>query len=176
MQTGGNNQSKDILKLTVNMGGAMIRRYIISLVLVGLIFLISGCGGGGGGGNDVVAPAESTITISGAPETISIGTSSTSWYEYCCFVIVVKDANGIPLNGVDLSISYPWAIPNPPGLVQFYDGNTPKDSPLNVTTDENGAYYLKIGYQGGLVTYTGSIIVVSGSVSTTATFAVDTGS
>ena len=153
----------------------MKRRYIISLALVGLLFIISGCGGGGGGGDDVAAPAEAEITISGAPDTISIGTSSTSWYEYCCFIIVVKDANDIPLNNVDLSISYPWAVPNPPGLVQFYNGNTPVDSPLNVTTDINGAYYLKIRYQGGLVEYTGSLIVVSGSVSATATFAVDTG-
>lgn len=158
-----------------NMGGIMTRRYIISLALVGLLFIIIGCGGGGGGDDDVAAPAEATMTISGAPETISIGLGSTSWYEYCCFIIVVKDANGIPLNNVDLSISYPWAIPNPPGLVQLYDGNTPKDSPLNVTTDENGAYYLKIGYQGGLLEYTGSLIVVSGSVSATATFAVNTG-
>jgi len=161
------------------MGGMMIRRYIISLALVGLLFIIPGCGGGGGGGgDDVVAPAESTITISGAPsDTISIGTSSTSWYEYCCIVIVVKNANGIPLNDVDISISYPWAVPSPPGLVQFYDGkNNPQDSPLNVKTDINGAYYLKIGYQGGLLEYTGSILVVSGSVSAAATFAVDTGS
>lgn len=150
----------------------MIRRYINSLALIGLVIIIIGCGGGS---DDVVAPAESTITISGAPETISIGTSSTSWYEYCCFIIVVKDANGIPLNDVDISISYPWAVPNPPGLVQFYDGNAAKDSPLNVTTDNNGAYYLKIRYQGGIVEYTGSLIVVSGSVSATATFAVDTG-
>jgi hypothetical protein len=149
-----------------------MRKFTLLLTITIFLFIFSSCGGGGGGGND--APAEGKITISGAPDTITIIDTETNWYEYCCFVIVVKDANGIPLNNVNLSISYPWAIPNPPGLVQLYDGDTPEDSPMDVTTDGNGAFYLKIRYQGGLVEYTGSLIVVSGSLSATAKFEVST--
>jgi hypothetical protein len=146
-----------------------MRKFTLLLTITISLFILSSCGGGGGGYD---APAEGKITISGAPGTITITDIATNWYEYCCFVIVVKDSNGIPLNNVNLSISYPWAIPNPPGLVQLYDGDAPQDSPMDVTTDENGAYYLKIGYKGGLLDYTGSVLVVSGSLSATATFEV----
>ena len=148
-----------------------MRKLTLLLTIAIFLTILSPCGGCGEGTYD--APAGGKITISGAPDAITIGLPETSWYEFCCFVIVVKDAKDMPLNNVNLSISYPWAIPNPPGLVQLYDGDTPEDSPMDVTTDEHGAYYLKIRYQGGgLVEYTGSLIVASGSLSATATFEV----
>ncbi|MBI5663843.1 MAG: hypothetical protein HZC49_01950 [Nitrospirae bacterium] len=160
----------------------MLRKYIMSLALVGLLFIITGCGGGGNGssggllscGDGSSAPEDATITVSPATESIIDGTTGTAWDTYF-FSISVKNSDGIPLDCIKLNITYPWAIPSEAGLVQFFDGDTPKDNPMTATTDDNGTFYLKIRYQRGEVAYTGNLMVVSGAAEPgTATFEVKT--
>jgi len=150
----------------------MIRRYIISLLLVGLLFIILGCGGGGGSED---APPEATITINPTEITVSDASVATTEHtEY--YQIVVKDGNGIPLKNVELRITFVWAVPDVYGVVHFYDGGNPVDSPLDVETDEDGAYILTVKFQsGGGMTYNGTIQVTSGSLFASADFSVDTG-
>jgi hypothetical protein len=113
----------------------------------------------------------STITITG-PDNITDITPSTST-DTAFFAIVVKNQSGVPLANVEISITYPWAVPNPAALVQLFDGNnTQQDSPMSVTTDANGTFNLRMDYQRGLVDYTGTIQVTSGSVIGTADFSV----
>ncbi|MBI5408939.1 MAG: hypothetical protein HZA14_06205 [Nitrospirae bacterium] len=144
------------------------------LLITGLFFMLSACGGGGvGDGGSVDAPADSDIAITVSPDeaTITDGSSTTVVDTYY-FQIVVKKGD-IPLRDVNLSISFPWAVPSPAGAVQLYDGATKVDSPMNVTTDANGAYNLRFDYiRGGGVEYKGDLFVVSGSKSASATFEV----
>jgi len=153
----------------------MIRRYIISLALVALLFIIPGCGGGGGGSNsNTNAPVKATITVN--PEEVSVtdGTASidtTSQF----FYIVVKNENGIPYDEVEITISYLWAVPNKNALVQFYDGDDKVDSPMTVETDSNGTYKLRMDFKsGGGLAYSGNLQVSSGSVFGSASFEVKT--
>ncbi len=116
-------------------------------------------------------PVGSTITITG-PTLITDNSSSTST-DSVFFNIIVKNQNGDPLNDVIILISYPWAVPAPANLIQFYDGDTPKVSPMSVTTDSNGTYLLRMDYvRGGGVDYAGTLEVSSGSVIGTAEFSV----
>ena len=147
----------------------MIKKIIIGLCLMGTFFILSGCGGG------LDAPEGSTITITG-PESITDGSASTVT-DTAIFTVVVKNQSGVPLDNVKIWISYPWAVPSPAGAVQLYDGDTPKDSPMEVETDRNGTFNLRLDYRrGGGFEYTGNIQVSSGSVVGTAEFAVSSGS
>jgi hypothetical protein len=147
----------------------MIKKIIIGLCLMGSFFILSGCGG------NHAAPEGSTITITG-PSEISDGRTSTS-VNSAFFTIVVKNISGVPLNDVRIWITYLWAIPSEASLVQLYDGDTPQDQPMSVTTDTNGAFNLRLDYQqGGGLEYNGTIQVSSGSVVGTADFAVSSGS
>ncbi len=146
----------------------MVKKIIIGLCLMGSFFMWSGCGG------SFEAPVGSTITISG-PESITDGTSSTST-DSAFFTIVVKNRSGVPLDDVKIWITYPWAVPSPARLVQLYDDETPQNSPMSVKTDSNGTYNLRMDYERGLVDYTGTIQVTSGSVVGTADFDVSSGS
>ncbi len=111
------------------------------------------------------------IAITG-PEAITDASSSTS-VDSVFFNIVVTNQNGVPLNDVDIWITYPWAVPNPANRVQLYDGDIPKDTPMSVKTDSNGTYILRMDYvRGGGVEYTGTIQVTSGSVAGLADFSV----
>ncbi len=157
----------------------MIRRYIISLALVGLLFIITGCGGGGGAeGGSEEAPAEATITINPSSLSYAGGDDTTVVAEFVQqFNIVVKDPAGIPLRNVDLTIFYPFAVPGS-NVVQFYDGDPnqgapAQDSPMTVTTDENGSYTLFITFlaNGGLE-YSADVQVSSGAVYGSSTFEV----
>ena len=120
-------------------------------------------------------PEDGSITIS--PSSIKItdasGPVETDREQ---FLIVVKDANGIPLNNVEVVVSYPWAVPSPAGVVQLYDGSKPVDSPMTVITDENGAYIVKFDYQRGGIEYKGDFQFTAGSLFGSATFEVETGS
>ncbi len=150
-----------------------MRRYIIlasilSIGLIGVFFLV-GCG-------DVCAPPESTITIE--PASVSVTDSytaeSTSTQH---FTISVKDKEGMPLNDVKVWISFMWANPNDAGVVQLYDGDTPKDSPFWAKTDENGVYVLRFDLQSGAgLTYTGDVEVRSCDAFGTATVTVSASS
>jgi len=117
----------------------------------------------------------STISITG-PDSITDSSFSLST-DSVFFTIVVKNQNDVPLSDVEILITYPWAVPSPTGLVQFYDGDTPKNSPMTVKTASNGAFNLRMDYlHGGGVDYTGTIQVTSGSVIGTADFTVSSGS
>ncbi|MBI5055513.1 MAG: hypothetical protein HZB61_02695 [Nitrospirae bacterium] len=144
------------------------------LMIISLFFVLSGCGGGDPqGGGSVDAPADGTITVGLSSASITDTSAATSTETFCCLTVVVKDANGIPLRDVNVSIAFPFAVPDSTGLVQLLDSNTPKDSPLSVTTDENGAYYLSFQYKrGGGASYKGDFLVTSGALSATATFEV----
>jgi len=145
----------------------MIKKIIIGLCLMGSFFIWAGCG-------DTDAPETSTITITG-PESIADGSPLTST-DTAIFLIVVKNQSGVPLDNVEIWITYPWAIPSPASLVQLYDGDDPEDSPMKVETDSNGAFNLRMDYlRGGGVEYTGTIQVTSGAVVGTADFAVSAG-
>ncbi len=122
------------------------------------------------------APATATITISPAANVeVTDGTASASWSTKN-FHISVKDANDTPLKYINLHISYIWAVPNGNGLVQLYDGTTPKDSPMLVQTDANGGYNLRFDFQsGGGLSYSANLQVSSGSVFGSTGFSVNTG-
>ena len=147
----------------------MIKKILIGLCLFGSFVIWSGCGG------SYEAPVGSTITITG-PESITDGSPSTST-DSAFFTIVVKNQSGVPLDDVQIWITYPWAIPSPAAATQLYDGEDPQDSPMKVETDSNGAFNLRMDYlRGGGIEYTGTIQVTSGSVVGTADFAVSSGS
>lgn len=152
-----------------------MKNFSVLLLMATFVFMLSSCGGGGG----TDAPAEAKITISPPNNRIAC-TGSTTVTGTTYFSITVKDPTGIPLSDVNLSISYPYAVPDASGFVQLYDDTTPKDSPMDVTTDENGTYYLSLSYERGCDVipangYSGDLLVVSGSLSATSTFAVTTG-
>lgn len=151
-----------------------MKRYIIGLALTSFLFILFSCGGGVdlGPGGSVSAPVGATITI--FPSEVSVkDTSAPAVWHRTTFTITVTDKNGIPLNDVEIWISYQWAVPDSTGLVQLYDGGTPKNSPMSAVTDGNGVYQLRFEYQsGGGLEYTADLEVRSGSISGSATFSV----
>ncbi|MBI4848262.1 MAG: hypothetical protein HY808_06765 [Nitrospirae bacterium] len=146
------------------------------LMIISLFFMLSGCGGGDPqGGGSVDAPAEGTLTIGLSSSSITDTSATTTTDTFCCLTVVVKDANDIPLRDVNISIAFPFAVPDSSGMVQLLDGNAKKNSPMSVTTDENGAYYLNFQYKrGGGASFKGDFLVTSGSLSATTTFEVKT--
>jgi len=147
----------------------MIKRIITALVLTGFVIVMYSCGQG----SPSSAPVGSTITI--FPASVSVSDAGGLATHRQDFVIMVKNANGVPLNNVKLNISYSWAVPDPTGYVQLYDGDVAVDSPMEATTDENGTYTLRFDYQSGSIEYTADLVVTSGSSSASAEFAVDAG-
>ena len=179
----------------------MIKRYIVFLALVSCLFVMMGCGG-----EDNSAPADATITI--APTEITVTDGSLWDVHRQPWLITVKDPNGIPLRGVELRISFIWASPdgrydsllfdvdncdgiNETPLAQLNDGNTPVDSPMTVSTDEDGSYILNFDFLSGgldadcdglldldlagdplILEWNADIEVTSGSVFNSATFEV----
>ncbi len=168
----------------------MLRKYIIYLALISLLFISLSCGGGSGGRGGEDAPAEATITINPLSTTITVAKEAPLTTYISSFTIVVKDGKGIPLNDVDITISYPWASTKAvDGVVQFYDGNpdggaSEIDSPTTAATDKNGAYTIWFKYwvgdtapltaDAGDLEYKGDFQVTSGSVYQSATFEVTT--
>ncbi len=142
----------------------MIKRFLLLINSIILAFMFLGCGGG-----TDPSPEGSEITFGSGDIEITDG-GATVWDDGYVNVIV-KNEEGIPLNNVELVISYPWAAPSPgiPGtgfLVQLYDGDdNPKNSPMTVETDEYGTFYLHYGYLRGSLEYFGDLSVVSGSAS-----------
>jgi hypothetical protein len=149
-----------------------MKNRLINLITTAFLLVLIACGGGGGGGSD--APAEATITINPSSYTVEVSETypDTTYTQY--FQIVVKDGKGIPLNDVNLRISFPWAQPAEFAVVQLYDGGSPKDSPMKVKTDENGSYTLRFDYNVGVSAgeYYGDIEVTSGSIFKSARFEV----
>jgi len=139
---------------------------------VGLLFIVPGCGGG----YDIQdAPADATITINPSEFTLSDSSLSTTTHTQY-FHIVVKDANGFSLENIRLAIAFLWAVPDIYGIVQFYHGGSPVDSPFYALTDGDGAYILRMDFvSGGTWVYSGTLEVTSGSAYGSADFSVDTG-
>lgn len=135
----------------------MAKFLVISIILVMLI-PIWGCSKS----DSVTAPSGSTITINPSDLTVTDSSETVrTWTAY--FTITVTDNNGNPMNDTDVSIFFPWAVPQGT-VVQLYDGNTPKNSPFTAKTDENGVYNLRFDYMsGGGLDYFGNLEVRTGS-------------
>ena len=147
----------------------MIKRDIIFIALVGLLFIVPGCADDDLDG----APADATITINPSEyELIDSSGFTTTHSKY--FHIVVKDANGFPFENIKLTIAFVWAVPDIYGVVQFYHGGSPVDSPFNALTDGDGAYILRMDFDSGLLEYSGTLQATSGSAYASADFEVKT--
>ncbi|MEW6216016.1 MAG: hypothetical protein AB1478_12570 [Nitrospirota bacterium] len=151
----------------------MKKSYFLLFTVYCLLFtvLFWGCGG------SVSAPPDSTITIN--PETVTITDSGDEATHTQYFTILVKDSNGTPLGDIKITISFPWAKPDPTDLVQLYKCEDPKcetpeavNSPFDAETDESGTYTLRFDYQSGWLEYKGDVEVRSGSAFGSATFEV----
>jgi len=148
-----------------------MKKLSVLLTLITFLLILSACGGGG-----VDAPEGAAITINPDDFSVTDGTA-TAEGSRLDYQIVVRNEDGIPLNNVEITISFPWAAPNQaiPGttLVQLYDGDEAKNSPMTVRTDINGAYNLRFDFlSGGGLAYDGDLTVTSGSAFGSATFAV----
>ncbi len=144
-----------------------------SLILMLMLFIfLPGCGGGA----DDLAPFDGTITIN--PESYTFtGTGADTETFSKLFTISVVDADGLPVSNIKLTISYLFAVPASFAVVQLYDGNTPKDSPMTVQTDDYGVYNLVVGFNaGGGLEYYADLEVRSGAVFEKATITVNDGS
>ena len=156
----------------------MAKKILKNLLIVSSLFIMVVFIGCGNNGHSEDAPVEATMTINPTEIKISDGTPppappTTHREEY---QIVVKDGNGIPLKNVELRITFWLAVPDVYGVVQFIDGDTPVNSPLKATTDEDGSYILKLDFlSGNGLTYSGGIEVTSGSLYESADFEVDAG-
>ena len=92
----------------------MIRRYAVYSFIGGLIIVImAGCMGCGKSSN-TTAPSETIITINPASTSISI--SGDTKVDY--FVKVI-DADGNPMNRVEIRVSGNFAAPRSPARYQF---------------------------------------------------------
>ncbi len=147
----------------------MFKKYIPGVLILLSVFLLSACGGG------TDAPATATMTIS--PSSFTFTDSTTTQSETTqTFSIVVKNAQGIPLNDVDIWISSLLAAPNAFDVIQLHDGNNEEGSPMKVKTDDNGVYILRVDFKhGNSLSYSSPIQVVSASISASADFDVDAG-
>ena len=122
----------------------MIRRYIIHLALISLLFISFSCGGNGGVGGSDDVPAESTITIN-PPEWVFDSISGDTVVNITAYV---QNKEGIPLNDVEIVISGPLAAPRNPSRYQFYTDFNAAGNPVNsgftAVTNENGVYQFSI--------------------------------
>jgi hypothetical protein len=152
-------------------GGVMIKRYIIFIAFVGLLFIVPGCAD-----DDLnSAPASATITINPSSFKLSDGTATARTHTKY-FLIAVKDVNGFSLKEITLRIAFIWAKPDIYGLVQFYHLGSKVNSPFNVSTDGNGTYTLRMDFlSGGGWEYKGTLQVTSAAAYGSADFEVDTG-
>lgn len=145
----------------------LFKSLLLFALLGASVFFMSSCGGG------VTAPPDATITIK--PESFTPppdGSAESSWHTQF-FTIYVENSKGDLLGDIEIWISYPWAVPDSAGVVQLYDGNTPKNSPFMAKTDDDGVYQLRFDYQsGGGLKYKGDLEVRSGSAFKTAAFEV----
>lgn len=140
------------------------RYFIYGIFILGLISIL-GCGKG----ESFTAPSGSTITINPSSVSVTDGSSTASTHSQP-FTITVLDSNGKPMNDTEISIFFQWAVPDIAGVVQLYDGSTPKNSPFTAVTDENGVYNLRFDYQsGGGLSYKGDLEVRSASAFAKAT-------
>jgi hypothetical protein len=153
----------------------MRRNYFLLFTVHCLLFTVFLWGCGSLGQDTVTAPPDSAITINPDTTTVTDG-NEDSWWHTQFFTIYVQDSDGNPLGNVKITISYPWAVPDPAGVVQLYDGSTPVKSPFDAKTDDFGVYYLRFDYMsGGGLAYYGDLEVRSGSAYGISTFTVTSG-
>lgn len=144
----------------------MKNRYFITfgLLIAGLL-LLWGCSKV----DSFTAPSGSTITVnpSSITETISADTTHN-------LTVTILDANGKPLNGAEVFITGPFAVPRTVARYQFYrdiGAVNPVNSGFTGKTDEFGNYSFSIvvpATVGGAANiFTDSINVRSGSAFTT---------
>jgi len=128
-----------------NMGGVMIKKYIIHMILISLLFISVSCGKGNGGvGNSDDAPDGSTITM--YPQDGYVY-DSLAGDVIVPISVYVKNKEGIPINDVELLISGSFAAPRNPARYQFYrevNGGDPVNSGFIAVTNENGVYEFSI--------------------------------
>jgi len=145
------------------------RFFFIAILLLFSVSLF-GCGGGGSGAPGGSAPSGSTIIIN--PDSVDVAAGGAPDWHTHFFTISVIDPDGNPRADTVLDIFFPWAVPDPAGVVQLYDGATPKNSPMRVKTDKFGIYQLRFDYLAGGLEWDGILEVRSGAVFVTADFSV----
>lgn len=150
-----------------------MKRFFVLLMY--LLLFTSGCA------DDNVAPSSAVITISPEGATVTDTSTTSSWHTRY-FTILVKDSKtAAPMNDVEITISFPLAVPDFSGAVQLYNGNNAVNSPFKAKTDSMGTYILRFDYISGGdsngdgtadMAYKGDLEVRSGSVFTSVTFEV----
>ena len=146
-----------------------MRHYILLSLIVICSLIIISCGGDEGvdlgPGGCVAAPIDATIEPSETSFDWNFGGRVLQDTDIFYLIYVVKNVDGIPLSDVRLNIDFPWAVPYDNAVVQLYDGNTAKRVPMNVCTDVNGVYTLKVEYASGCgYDYFGDFSAWSGNV------------
>ena len=134
------------------------QKFLIGIMLFMLIVMFMGCGKD----STLTAPSGSAIAISPTSISASIA-ANTTWN----ISVTVTDADGKPINGAEVYITGPFAVPRTTPRYQFYSsigGVTAVDSGFTGTTDAYGVYSFSIIVYTGAA-FTDSINVLSGSVS-----------
>jgi len=148
----------------------MRKRPALYIIIVLLSLSLFSCGG-----DEICPPPGSTITINPNSVEISDGGPDQNVHTHY-FTISVADSDLRPIQDAKLSISYQWAVPDYYSVVQLYDNEERVDSPFNVTTDQNGVYFLRVDFISGAGwSYEGDIEVRACSIFGTAGFAVSGG-
>ncbi len=150
----------------------MIRKFINSIFFVSLAFILFSCGGSGGNSEDGwAAPYDAVITFDTGD--IALVRTAGDIERIFRLRVIVKNSQGIPLENVQLTINYLFAVPNPGNYIHFIDDSERVDAPMNVKTNINGIYDIEFYYwSGNSFDYTADITVTSGSVSNSVEFAV----
>jgi hypothetical protein len=140
--------------------------FVVALLLL-MIFAVSGCGNGG------PAPDGSAITVEPAAPTPVADNSDNITTHTQSFTISVINSSGFSVGNTDITVSFPYAAPDNSSYVQFYDGNTPVNSPFNTKTNGDGIYTLRFDYKSGSgLNYAGDLQVTSGPASASVPFSV----
>ncbi len=154
-----------------------LRRSLTGLLCLVFPLVISGCGGGN------APPPSGSMTISPPSTSWTVGATNPPVYEmqFQPFLVVVKDANGIPLKGVSVILSLGLSAgTSTNALMTIYltdpttgQPTTPITTPTDVTTNSSGTINLWVGMEtGGTLNYSGNLFVYSGALQTSASLSV----
>jgi len=137
------------------------------LLIVFLTVLVLGCGTNG---KDCIAPAGSSITVTGSGSFTGLAADTGINY-----TVVVKYSDGTIMPKACINISGPLAFPRNPSNTlpryQFYfypngtnnPNNIAENSGFDAQTDDFGAYTFSAMITAGSGTFTDTITVLSGS-------------
>jgi len=146
------------------------------LVMLVVILMLVGCGTSG---KNCIAPADSSVTVTGAGSFVGLAADTGVNY-----TVVVKYSDGSVMPKACVNISGSLAAPRNPGGIaaryQFYffpnGTNDPNNAAVNsgfdAQTDDFGAYTFSAMITAGSGTFTDTITVISGSNIGTATISV----